>query len=84
MSVQRILSVGLDSDQDVVLVRQRARQISALLGFSQQATYLTTYNDNLSLLIAAAKLLYGQIQPSGTLPVALPPLFPIGFGLAEY
>lgn len=33
--VQRILSVGLDSDQDVVLVRQRARQISALLGFSQ-------------------------------------------------
>lgn len=32
----RILSVGLDSDQDVVLVRQRARQISALLGFSQQ------------------------------------------------
>jgi signal transduction histidine kinase len=34
--VQRILSVGLDSDQDVVLVRQRARQISALLGFSQQ------------------------------------------------
>ena len=33
---QRILSVGLDSDQDVVLVRQRARQISALLGFSQQ------------------------------------------------
>ena len=36
MNVQRILSVGLDSDQDVVLVRQRARQISALLGFSQQ------------------------------------------------
>lgn len=36
MTVQRILSVGLDSDQDVVLVRQRARQISALLGFSQQ------------------------------------------------
>jgi len=33
---QRILSVGLDSDQDVVLVRQRARQVSALLGFSQQ------------------------------------------------
>lgn len=33
---QRILGVALDSDQDVVLVRQRARQISALLGFSQQ------------------------------------------------
>ncbi len=36
MSEQRILNVGLDSEQDVVLVRQRARQVSALLGFSQQ------------------------------------------------
>jgi signal transduction histidine kinase len=33
---RRILTVGLDSEQDVVLVRQRARQVSALLGFSQQ------------------------------------------------
>ncbi|MEM8512012.1 signal transduction histidine kinase [Massilia sp. MP_M2] len=36
MTSQRILGVGLDSEQDVVLVRQRARQISALLGLSQQ------------------------------------------------
>jgi len=36
MSVQRILVVGLDDEQDVVLVRQRARQVSHLLGFSQQ------------------------------------------------
>jgi signal transduction histidine kinase len=36
MTPQRILKVGLDSEQDVVLVRQRARQVSALLGFSQQ------------------------------------------------
>jgi signal transduction histidine kinase len=36
MSTQRILNVGLSSEQDVVLVRQRARQVSALLGFSQQ------------------------------------------------
>jgi len=36
MTIRRILSVALDSDQDVVLVRQRARQVSALLGFSQQ------------------------------------------------
>ena len=33
---QRILNVALDSDQDVVLVRQRARQVSHLLGFSKQ------------------------------------------------
>ncbi|UVW27582.1 sensor histidine kinase [Massilia sp. H6] len=36
MSVQRILNVALDNDEDVVQVRQRARQLSALLGFSQQ------------------------------------------------
>jgi signal transduction histidine kinase len=36
MSAQRILNVGLSSEQDVVLVRQRARQVSKLLGFSQQ------------------------------------------------
>ena len=36
MSAQRILNVGLDDDEDVVQVRQRARQLSGLLGFSQQ------------------------------------------------
>jgi signal transduction histidine kinase len=36
VNAQRILNVGLDNEQDVVLVRQRARQVSALLGFSQQ------------------------------------------------
>ena len=36
MSAQRILNVGLSGEQDVVLVRQRARQVSKLLGFSQQ------------------------------------------------
>ena len=33
---QRILTVALESDQDLVLVRQRARQVSHLLGFSKQ------------------------------------------------
>ncbi|KQQ40286.1 histidine kinase [Duganella sp. Leaf126] len=36
MSGHRILQVGLDSEPDVVAVRQRARQISALLGFGAQ------------------------------------------------
>jgi signal transduction histidine kinase len=34
--MQRILNIGLGNEQDVVLVRQRARQVSSLLGFSQQ------------------------------------------------
>jgi signal transduction histidine kinase len=32
----RILNVALDSDKDMVLVRQRARQVSMLLGFTKQ------------------------------------------------
>lgn len=36
MNGQRLLNIGLDGQQDVVLVRQRARQVSNLLGFSQQ------------------------------------------------
>jgi signal transduction histidine kinase len=32
----RILQIGIDSEQDVVAVRQRARQISSLLGFGLQ------------------------------------------------
>jgi signal transduction histidine kinase len=33
---QRILAVAIESDKDVVLVRQRARQVSSLLGFAKQ------------------------------------------------
>ncbi|WP_229445188.1 sensor histidine kinase [Massilia sp. Leaf139] len=33
---QRILNVALEGDTDVVLVRQRARQVSKLLGFAKQ------------------------------------------------
>ncbi|MDB5746808.1 MAG: histidine kinase [Massilia sp.] len=33
---QRILAVAIESDKDVVLVRQRARHVSALLGFNKQ------------------------------------------------
>jgi signal transduction histidine kinase len=36
MALTRILQVGIDSEPDVVLVRQRARQISGLLGFGVQ------------------------------------------------
>jgi len=36
MILPRLLSVGLDRQQDVVVVRQRAREISAALGFGLQ------------------------------------------------
>lgn len=36
MDSTRILNLGIESPQDVVMVRQRARQLSGLLGFGQQ------------------------------------------------
>ena len=36
MDSTRILNLGIESPQDVVTVRQRARQLSGMLGFSQQ------------------------------------------------
>ncbi|MEO7495583.1 MAG: ATP-binding protein [Massilia sp.] len=36
MNVTRILQVGIDSEQDLVAVRQRARQIAALLNYGAQ------------------------------------------------
>lgn len=36
LSASRLLKVGLQSERDVVAARQRARQIAALLGFSNQ------------------------------------------------
>jgi signal transduction histidine kinase len=36
MTLTRIMQVGIDSEPDVVVVRQRARHISALLGFGVQ------------------------------------------------
>jgi signal transduction histidine kinase len=55
MSLQRILNVGLGSDQDVVLVRQRARQVSALLGFSRQ--------DQVRIATAVSEVARGACQP---------------------
>ena len=43
MSLTRILQVGIDSEPDVVLVRQRARQISGLLGFGVQDQVPVSY-----------------------------------------
>jgi signal transduction histidine kinase len=36
MTTTRILNLAIESPQDVVMVRQRARQLSGLLGFGQQ------------------------------------------------
>jgi signal transduction histidine kinase len=55
MNIARILAVGLSNEQDVVLVRQRARQVSNLLGFSQQ--------DQVRIATAVSEVARGAAQP---------------------
>jgi signal transduction histidine kinase len=54
--MQRILNIGIGNEQDVVLVRQRARQISGLLGFSQQ--------DQVRIATAVSEVARGASQVS--------------------
>lgn len=54
--MQRILHIGIANEQDVVLVRQRARQLSSLLGFSQQ--------DQVRIATAVSEVARGACQVS--------------------
>ena len=57
MALTRILQVGIDSEPDVVLVRQRARQICGLLGFGvqDQVRVATAVSD-------VARCAYGRVS----------------------
>ncbi len=59
-----------------------ARNPYDLLAFPQLGTYLTTYEYTPPALEAAARALFGEIQPRGHLPVSLPGLYPRGHGSA--
>lgn len=52
-----------------------------LLAFPGQSTYLAIYGDVPTSIHVAAKVLFGQYQPSGKLPVTLNDAFPEGYGL---
>ncbi|HEY6102986.1 MAG TPA: beta-N-acetylhexosaminidase [bacterium] len=52
-----------------------------LLRFPHVRTYLAAYGPDLPSMRAAAKVLAGQLEPRGRLPVALPPLYPRGYAV---
>jgi beta-N-acetylhexosaminidase len=52
-----------------------------LLAFPSQPTYLAIYGDVPVSLHAAAKALYGQLRPTGKLPITLTDSLPEGYGL---
>lgn len=52
-----------------------------LLAFPEVKAYMTTYEYTLPALEAAAKIIFGQLQPQGRLPISLPGLYDRGHGL---
>jgi beta-N-acetylhexosaminidase len=55
-----------------------------LLAFPDTSTYLAIYGDTPAAIHAVAKVLFGQIHPSGKLPIALSDLFPEQYGLDNF
>lgn len=48
-----------------------------LLAFPELSTYLVTYEYTRPAIAAAVRLLFGEIEPQGRLPVSLPGLYPL-------
>ena len=55
-----------------------------LLAFPDQSTYVVTYSDIPVALEAVSEMLYGELSPAGTLPIALGELYPVGHGLQAF
>jgi beta-N-acetylhexosaminidase len=55
-----------------------------LLAFPEVDTYVAAYGFRSVTLEALAQLLWGVILPQGKLPVSIPGLYPIGFGLENF
>ena len=51
-----------------------------LLAFPELGTYLVTYEYTQPALAAAARVLFGEIEPRGRLPVSIPGLYAVGAG----
>jgi len=54
-----------------------------LMAFPEASTYLVSYSNRDMTLEAAARALFGQIEPTGRLPVSLPGLYEIGWSAVD-
>ena len=70
--VQQLLASGLP------VVVAALRLPYDLKAFSEAPTYLCTYSILEPSMHALAKVLFGKIEPTGKLPVAIPGLYPVG------
>lgn len=76
--VRRILEHG----KPVVILA--ARNPYDLVSFPAASVYVASYGDCPASLKAAVAVLFGDDEPQGKLPVAVPDLFPCGWGLEGF
>jgi beta-N-acetylhexosaminidase len=83
---QRLVKELLATGKPVIVVAVRDPYDIAY--FADAPTYLATYSFNVVSMPSLAKVLYGEVSPSGKLPVTIPsagdpstPLYPFGHGI---
>lgn len=82
---QELVRALVDTGERVVVIA--VRDAYDIAHFTEASTYLATYSWQDVSLESAARVLFGEVSPTGTLPVAIPAaddpddvLFPFGFG----
>ncbi|NYI75944.1 glycoside hydrolase family 3 protein [Nocardioides panzhihuensis] len=76
----KLVKALLDTDTPVVVTAMRNPY--DVTSFPEAATILNTYGYTSHQLESLVRVLYGEVDPSGKLPVEIPDLYPLGHGLS--
>lgn len=76
----KLVKALLATDAPVVVTAMRNPY--DVTSFPEAATVLNTYGYTSHQLESLVRVLYGEVDPSGKLPVEIPGLFPLGHGLS--
>ncbi|RDU35862.1 glycoside hydrolase family 3 protein [Neobacillus piezotolerans] len=77
---QQLVKALQDSGKKVIVVA--IRNPYDLMAFPTASAYLTTYGDRDVSILALSRVLAGEVNPSGKLPVSIPGLYGFGTGLS--
>ncbi|MEU0315425.1 glycoside hydrolase family 3 protein [Nocardioides sp. NPDC006273] len=76
----KLVKALLDTETPVVVTAMRNPY--DVTSFPEAATVLNTYGYTSHQLESLVRVLYGEVDPSGKLPVEIPDLYPLGHGLS--
>jgi beta-N-acetylhexosaminidase len=72
----------LDAKRKVIVVA--LRDPYDLMNIKSATTMIATYSSTQPSLEALANVLLGKVKPQGKLPVDLPDLYPLGYGMSDF